>query len=72
MNVFKGGAIQQMRFQVRNELILNSAVVNKNDIHPRVHGVVYDAHTGILTPIHVDFSHHANSMAHIYGLYPTV
>lgn len=71
LNVYKMGVVQRKRIQNRQllEQQLGKGTMNKEDIWPRIHGMVFNPHDGTLKKLEVDFAFRIGSLDHIYGLY---
>ena len=60
INVFKAGVVQRKR--------LESMKLNGSP-SPRIHALVYDPKTGLLTKLPINFSRVMSGIKHIYELY---
>lgn len=71
LNLYKIGVIQRKRIQSEQALIAQGKDPRKHrdEIVPRIHGMVFNFHDGSLKRIPVDFEHRVGSLDHIYGLY---
>eukprot|EP00981_Chlorochromonas_danica_P011301 scaffold3867_cov150-Ochromonas_danica.AAC.3 len=71
INIYKTGAVQRKRIQVRQELLKSGRRVEDlgDDVFPRIHGMVFNPADGLLHKLPVDFSRRVGSLDHIYGLY---
>jgi carbonic anhydrase len=71
LNVFKTGAVQRKRIQVRQALVESGKVGEElaEEVYPRIHGMVFNPADGVLKRLPVDFEKSLGSLDHIYGLY---
>ena len=72
LNLYKTGAIQRRRNQVREELKAANPgkKIPQEDLYPRIHGLVFNPADGILKTLPVDFQKRVGSLDHIYSMIP--
>ena len=62
INIFKAGVVQKKRLETTK--LYGSP-------YPRIHALVYDPKTGMLTKLPINFSRVMSGFKHIYELYET-
>ena len=72
LNLYKSGAVQRRRNQVREELKAANPdkKIEQSELYPRIHGLVFNPADGILKTLPVDFEKRVGSLDHIYSLIP--
>lgn len=72
LNLYKTGAVQRARYEVREELKKSNpdVKIDQEDLYPRIHGLVFNPNDGILKRLPVDFALRVGSLDHIYSLIP--
>lgn len=74
LNLYKTGVVQRKRIKTKYEFLNQSDEFKENknmydEIHPRIHGMVFDHQDGHLRTLKIDFKTRVGTLDHIYGLY---
>lgn len=78
LNIYKTGVVQRKRIQTRDAFLeeqrldytgATDGIQLRDEIAPRIHGMVFNPADGILKTLTVDFQKRVGSLDHIYGLY---